>query len=102
MEGPDDAFGYFGNCRTMRVMPESRLAVVIAANVRAERGRRHWRQADLGRRIGWSVSQVSALETGGRDVHVGDLPLLCRALGIPLAQLLAHADQDDQNALQIH
>jgi transcriptional regulator with XRE-family HTH domain len=81
-------------------MPESGLARVIAATVRAERGRRRWRQVDLGRRIGWSVSQVSALETGGRDVHAGDLPLLCRALSLPLAELLAHADQDDLNALQ--
>jgi transcriptional regulator with XRE-family HTH domain len=77
------------------------LAAVIAANVRAERGRRHWRQADLGDRIGWSTSQVSALETGGRDVHADDLPLLCRAFGIPLAELLAHAGLHDLSALQM-
>jgi transcriptional regulator with XRE-family HTH domain len=85
----------------MRVMPESWLAAVIAANVRAERNRRHWRQADLGDRIGWSISQVSALETGGRDVHANDLPLLCRALDIPLTDLLTHAGRDDLNALQV-
>jgi hypothetical protein len=34
-------------------------------------------------------------------VHADDLPLLCRGFGIPLAELLAHADQDDLSALQV-
>jgi transcriptional regulator with XRE-family HTH domain len=83
----------------MRVMPK--LTAVVASNVRAERRRRSWRQADLGRRIGWSISQVSALETGGRGLQLEDLPLLCEAFRLPLARLLAHADENDLAALQI-
>lgn len=78
-----------------------KLCDVIAANVRAERVRRRWRQVDLGRRMGWSISQVSALETGGRAVHAGDLPLLCRVFDVPLAALLFGAAPEDLGVLRI-
>ncbi len=49
----------------------------ITAKVRVKRARRRWRQADLGQRMHWSVSQGSDLESGRRAVHAGDLPVLC-------------------------
>jgi transcriptional regulator with XRE-family HTH domain len=72
---------------------------VIAANVRAERARRRWRQADLAEALGWDIGTVGHLETGRRDVRASDLPQLCRALGISLDRLLQDADPTDVEAL---
>jgi transcriptional regulator with XRE-family HTH domain len=72
---------------------------VIAANVRAERARRRWRQADLAERLGWSNVTVSDLEIGRRGVSANDLPKLCRAFGVHLDQLTHGADPDDLDAL---
>jgi transcriptional regulator with XRE-family HTH domain len=77
------------------------LGHVIAANVRAERARRQWRQADLAERLGWDVGTVGHLETGRRDVRATDLPALCRAFGISLARLLQDADEDDLRDLRL-
>lgn len=75
------------------------LGHVIAANVRAERARRQWRQADLAERLGWDVGTVGHLETGRRDVRATDLPALCRVFGISLERLLQDADPADIEAL---
>ena len=80
-------------------MPE--FADVITANVRAERGRRKWRQADLGERLGWSGATVSNLEVGKRTLIASDLPQLCRAFDITLAKLAEGADPDDLRTLGI-
>jgi hypothetical protein len=42
---------------------------------------------------------VSAVESGQRQIGVGDLPGLCRALQVPLTVLLMGADPDDLAAL---
>lgn len=78
-------------------MPD--LAVVVARNVRAERARRSWRQVDLAERIGWSIGMVSETEAGKRRIGISDMPLLCRALGVPLVVLFQGADPEDLSAL---
>ena len=78
-------------------MPD--LASVVARNVRAERSRQRWRQQDLADRLGWSQTTVSAVESGQRQIGVGDLPELCRALEVPLRVLLMGADPEDLAAL---
>ena len=49
---------------------------------------RRWTQAELARRSGLSVSTVSALERGMRDMSVETLFALCRALCCTPAALL--------------
>lgn len=71
----------------------------IAAGVRAERARRRWSQAELGRRLGWSQSSVSDLEVGRRVITADDLPALCRVFELPLAELARGADPEDLRAL---
>jgi transcriptional regulator with XRE-family HTH domain len=73
----------------------SDLGKVFASGVRAERGRRKWRQQDLADRCGWNVDTISAIERGVRRVAVEDLPVLCEALGVTLAKLLDGADPED-------
>lgn len=73
----------------------------IANNVRAERARRRWRQADLAAALGWSEDMVGDLETGRRAVSANDLPQLCRALGVPLFKLAEGAPLEDLAALGI-
>jgi transcriptional regulator with XRE-family HTH domain len=75
------------------------LAAIVARNVRAERARLAWRQVDLADRIGWSIGMVSETEAGKRRIGVSDLPLLCRALGVPLVVLFQGADAEDLSAL---
>src|SRR3954452_9488913 len=80
-------------------MPD--LAAIVARNVRAERHRHGWRQRDLAERMGWSVGMVSDTESGQRRIGVEDLPVLCRALEIPLSQLLHGADASDLAAIDL-
>ena len=80
-------------------MPD--LAYVIRQNVKAERARRNWRQRDLAERLGWTTDVVSDLETGRRNVWATDLPRLCEAFEISLAQLLQGAERSDMSALRL-
>jgi transcriptional regulator with XRE-family HTH domain len=80
-------------------MPD--LAAIVARNVRAERARRSWRQADLAQRMGWSIGMVSETENGKRRIGISDMPLLCRALEVPLADLVQGADREDLDALRM-
>jgi transcriptional regulator with XRE-family HTH domain len=77
------------------------LQSIVARNVRAERHRHGWRQKDLAERMGWSLGMVSDTESGRRRIGVEDLPVLCRALDIPLLQLLHGAEPSDLEALRI-
>lgn len=79
----------------------TRLSDVIAAEVRASRARQRITQLQLAQRLQWSVSTVGELETGKRGVSVNDLPLLCRALDVPLMELLSRAEAADLEALQL-
>lgn len=71
----------------------------IAANVRAERARNKWSQAELGERLGWSGATVSDLEVGRRTITANDLPLLCQVFEITLVELAQRARPDDLRAL---
>jgi transcriptional regulator with XRE-family HTH domain len=77
------------------------LGDVIASNVRAERARRRWQQADLATRLGWARSTVSDLEAGKRRVQADDLAPLCRAFGISFNKLTEGADPSDFEALDL-
>jgi transcriptional regulator with XRE-family HTH domain len=79
--------------------PAPDLGALIAANVRAERARRKWKQAELGEKLGWSAQTVSHLESGRRGVFAGDLFPLCKAFGISLAKLLDGAPDEELRIL---
>jgi transcriptional regulator with XRE-family HTH domain len=72
----------------------------VARNVRAERGRQHFTQAQLAARVmelsadlgivvspAWTNSTVSEIESGARQLRLDDLPLLCVALKVDLLEL---------------
>jgi transcriptional regulator with XRE-family HTH domain len=80
-------------------MPD--LASVVANNIRAERARRGWKQRELAERMGWSIGMVSDTESGQRRIGISDLPKLCRAFEIPLAELIRGADPEDVEALSL-
>jgi transcriptional regulator with XRE-family HTH domain len=75
----------------------------IAANVRGERARRRWTQADLAERMGpgWSRATVSDLESGRRKVAADDLAPLCGAFGVRFADLVRDAEAADLERLQL-
>jgi transcriptional regulator with XRE-family HTH domain len=77
----------------------STLSDTVRNNVRAERGRRRWSQAELADRIGLNTANVSNLETGRRALLADHLPLLCRAFGISLTQLTFGATEEDLKVL---
>jgi transcriptional regulator with XRE-family HTH domain len=77
------------------------LSVVLARNIRAERGRRLWKQEELADLLGWGRSTVGAVETGKRSVGIDDLPVLCRVFDIPLIKLFEGADPAALRALGI-
>jgi transcriptional regulator with XRE-family HTH domain len=85
--------------RKMRGVPS--LGDVIAANVRGERARRRWSQADLAERLGWARSTVGDLESGRRKVAADDLPALCTALDVPFADLIRGAEPADVEQLRL-
>ncbi len=65
----------------------------IAANVRALRTQRRWRQLDLAVAAGWSHAAVVALEAGQLRLTVSDAVALCTALQVPLAVLVEGAEE---------
>ena len=77
-----------------------RLSSVFPRNVRAERVRRDWDQAELGERIGgWTRSMVGDLETGRRKLGVDDIAPICAALSLTLAELAIGADREELTAI---
>lgn len=91
--------GCEGSSLYRRLMPD--LAAIVARNVRAERARRSWRQVDLAERLGWSIGMVSETENGKRRIGISDMPNLCRALDVPLSDLLQGAEREDLIALKL-
>jgi transcriptional regulator with XRE-family HTH domain len=67
------------------------LADLLAANVRGERARRRWTQAQLAERLGWPRTSIHDVEIGRRRLDVDGLHALCEAFGIPLVELLRGA-----------
>jgi len=77
------------------------LEIVIARAIRAERARLGLRQDELAERLGWARQTLSTVESGARRITVNDLPLLCDALGVPLAELIRGAEPDDLARLRL-
>lgn len=70
-----------------------RLSAVFPRNVRAERVRKGWDQAELGERIGgWTRTMVSDLETGRRRLAVDDIGPICAALELDVVRLAVGCD----------
>jgi transcriptional regulator with XRE-family HTH domain len=67
------------------------LALTLARAIRAERTRAGLTQAQLGERLGVHAVTVSQIENVTRRVYVDELPAICDALGVTLAQLLDRA-----------
>jgi transcriptional regulator with XRE-family HTH domain len=77
-----------------------RLSHAFPRNMRAERVRRGWDQAELGQQIGgWTRTMVGDLETGRRKLGVDDIAPICRALSLTLAELAIGVDPDEREAL---
>jgi putative ABC transport system ATP-binding protein len=71
----------------------------LAANVRGERASRRWRQSDLADRLGMTQRAISEIESGRRQVSLGEIVALCRVFGIPLSELLRGSAVGDLDAL---
>jgi len=74
-------------------------ADLLARNLRAERSRRRWRQADLAEALDWSPTKVADAEAGRRRLDIGQIIEVCRVLEVPLVKLLDGADAEDLQAL---
>jgi transcriptional regulator with XRE-family HTH domain len=82
-------------------MEPEELDALVAANVRAARARRRFRQEDLADEMGWSRQTVSTVEAGTRRVTLADEVALCAALQIDLRELLQGASAEAFQALGI-
>jgi transcriptional regulator with XRE-family HTH domain len=76
------------------------LALALARAIRAERSRAGLTQAELGERLGVHGVTISQIENVTRRVYVDELPAICTALGVTLAQLLDRAP-DARRALGV-
>jgi ribosome-binding protein aMBF1 (putative translation factor) len=99
LSGPNDCYACGWQGQRVPEQPTPDLGSIIAANVRAERARRRWKQSDLGDLLGWSAQTVSHLESGRRGVFASDLYPLCKAFGISLAKLLDGAADEELRVL---
>lgn len=68
---------------------------VLIDNVRAERHRRRWSQADLGNRMGWARATVGEVENGRRLLTIDELTRLCRIFGLKARELMVNMDPKD-------
>jgi len=75
------------------------LALVVARSVRAERARQGLSQTEFGKKLGWSQTKVSQVESGARRIYAHELPEICSALEISLIRLLEGASTADLAAL---
>jgi transcriptional regulator with XRE-family HTH domain len=78
---------------------EATAADLLARNLRAERSRRRWRQADLAQALGWSPTKVADAEAGRRRLDIDQIIELCRVLNVPLSKLLDGADPENLQVL---
>jgi transcriptional regulator with XRE-family HTH domain len=67
------------------------LDALVAGNVRAHRAKRRLTQQELADEMGWSRASLLALENESRRVTLSDVVDLCRALDIPLVELVRGA-----------
>lgn len=81
---------------------ETALALVLARNIKALRGRRGWTQAELAQRIELTPHYVALLETAQRLPTLKALLALAGALGVTSDQLLATSSTSkDERHLRI-
>lgn len=78
-----------------------RLGEAVAANIRSLRARNRWTQRQLAAELHISQRAVSTLESepGRADIGLQELVDICRAFGVPLAELLRGADPGDLRTL---
>lgn len=57
------------------------------------------KQEELSDLMGWSRPTASAVETGQRSVLAHELPGICDALGVTLAELLQKAPDSERRKL---
>lgn len=86
---------------TLLRMQQVGLDALVAGNVRAQRAKRRLTQQELADDMGWSRVSVLSLENEMRKVTLSDVVDLCRALDIPLVELVRGADPDVLEALGI-
>lgn len=72
-----------------------RLRMIVARAIAAERVRRGWTQADLAARLAWTKSTVHRAEAGERGIDLDELPDICEALGVTVADLLREAPESE-------
>jgi transcriptional regulator with XRE-family HTH domain len=77
------------------------LSTTIARSMRAERARRGWSQEELAERLGWTRSAVASVETERRMLALDDVPAICHAFGVGLADLLTGLDDDLRRDLDV-
>jgi len=68
------------------------LTEAAAEGIRGYRARRRLTQADLGRALGLAARTVTDIELARRPLTLDELPVVCEALDVTLAQLLDGAD----------
>lgn len=66
---------------------------LLANNIRGERARRRWTQAQLAEMLGWPRTSIHDIEIGKRRLGLDDLSELCRVFDLPLVELCRGADQ---------
>jgi transcriptional regulator with XRE-family HTH domain len=67
------------------------VSAAVAANLRAEIGRRGWSGQDFGRRVGWSHNTTMRKLKGKSLMTVDDLDRAAQVLGIELVALFQSA-----------
>lgn len=75
-------------------MPHVELDTLVATNVRAQRAMKRLTQQELADDLGWPRTSVLSLENESRRVTLSDVVDLCRALEVPLSELLRGADPE--------
>jgi len=72
---------------------------VLAKNIRSLRQQYGWSQGDIAAKLGISIPAFSKIETGVTDVNLSRLEQIASVFAVPLANLLA-ADDVQQNVDQ--
>lgn len=75
------------------------VSVSFAGSVRAERARRRLTRQRLDEQLQVSYDVVWAIENGKRQATLPDVLAFCRALNLPLRELLARLDPEDLRVL---
>jgi transcriptional regulator with XRE-family HTH domain len=77
------------------------LARTLARAIRAERGRAGLSQQALAARLGMNRSTITQIENLTRRVYADELPEICEALGVSLADLLGRVEDADRRRLRL-